>query len=239
MTYGAAPAWSGRSAASHPHPRLLAALVPVLCCGALGCGSAAERPETSAAAMLMTGPTRWLLLPNEERQIRHLRGNRETVEFIEDFWRRRSLDPASQTNEFARTFYERVAAADRLYPEGDVRGSLTDRGRALILLGPPPLLRYGQRQVPSWEPGQPSSRPAVHARLVAVETWSFQASDLAPALAALLEAEGLPSEVVLVFLVDAKRARLIAGEHVLDLAARAAVRGEVIRTGGRSRRDRH
>ncbi len=120
-----------------------------------------------------------------------------------------------------------MEAADRLYAEGGRRGSLTDRGRALILLGPPPLLRYGQRHVPAWEPGHSSSQPSFRARLVAVETWIYPLAELSPELAAQLEAADAAGETgaELVFLADAPHhTRLVEGERVLELAARALVR---------------
>lgn len=190
---------------------------------AAGCRSTDERPQPAMADALTDGPMRWLLLPEERRQARRLHNSAEAVEFIENFWRRRNPDPRSPQNDFARVFYERVESADRLYGEDGSRGSLTDRGRALIVLGPPPELRYGQRRLPSWEPGQPSSRPAIHTRNVGVETWKYEWSDLPPKLVALLAAEAPGQEVVLVFLVDTHHTRLIEGGHLLDLAARAAV----------------
>ena len=166
------------------------------------------------------------MLPDEARQARELRTGPDTAEFLETFWRRRNPEPGSAVNECARRFRERVLAADRLYAEDGRRGSLTDRGRALVLLGPPPLLRYGQRRIPSWEPGRSAAQPSVHSRLVAVETWTYPLADLSPRLVALLAAEPAAPDAsaVLVFLAESPRhTRLLEGEHVLELAARALV----------------
>ena len=54
---------------------------------ACGCGSAPARPADGVG--LAEGPTRWLMLPEEERQLRRLHTTREAVAFIEAFWRRR------------------------------------------------------------------------------------------------------------------------------------------------------
>src|SRR3954449_1580217 len=121
----------------------LAAALAALSALTLGCQSAEPRRPASGAG-LDEGPTRWLMLPEEEKQYRRLRTSREVIDFVEAFWLRRDPDPETPSNEFAKEFYERVEAADRLYGEGGVRGSLTDRGRALVLLGPPPRMRYGQ-----------------------------------------------------------------------------------------------
>lgn len=199
----------------------------VLCLGGwLGCHAverAGRRSEAGGMAGWASGPIRWLMLPEEEREARRLRTNREAVTFIEAFWQRRDPDPNVPGNPAAQVFYERVEAADNLYGEGGVRGSLTDRGRALVLLGPPPLLSYGQRATPAWDPGPLGGRPAVQTRRLAVETWTYTAQDLSPALLGRLEELGRPPEVVLVFVVEPDRTHLTDGGKLLDLAVRAAL----------------
>ncbi|HYO12923.1 MAG TPA: GWxTD domain-containing protein [Thermoanaerobaculia bacterium] len=200
---------------------LAAALLP-LTSWLSGCGSA---NATGGTAALVGGPTLWLMLPEEQKQARRLGSTREAVAYIESFWRRRDPDPSTPGNEFARTFYERVEAADGLYTEGGTRGSMTDRGRALILLGPPPMLRYSQERVPTWELGRPGSPPAVQSRHLVMESWVYSVADLPPELTVLLEAEGpTPTEIVLVFAAEPRRTYLVQGEKYLEMAARAAVR---------------
>jgi GWxTD domain-containing protein len=203
------------------HRRLAAALVVLSSLG-LGCQSAPPRRSGNGAG-LDEGPTRWLMLPDEARQYRRLQNTREVVDFVEAFWRRRDPDPDKPGNEFAKTFYERVEAADNLYPEGGTRGSLTDRGRALVLLGPPPVLRYGQKKVPSWDPGRVGGPPAVQTHTLAMETWVYPVAELSPALQQILQQDDPVSEVVLVFTVEAQRTELIDGERFLERAARAAL----------------
>lgn len=189
-----------------------------------GCSGQGAPSLVPPGAELVAGPLRWLMLPEEARQARLIRTNLETADFLELFWRRRNPDPRHGANECARLFHERVEAADRLYGEGGVRGSLTDRGRALILLGPPPLLRYGQRHIPAWEPGPSRSQ---RTRLVAVETWVYPLDDLSPELAAQLDAAGAAGEsgAELIFLADLPHhTRLVDGERILELAALALVR---------------
>lgn len=200
----------------------LAAALPLLSCLGLGCQAASARPGTGVG--LDEGPTRWLMLPEEQRQIRRLHTTREAVDFIEAFWRRRDPDPNTPGNEFSKTFYERVEAADRLYPEGGMRGSLTDRGRALTLLGPPPVLRFSQKRVPAYDPGRPGAPPAVQTHTLSLESWVYALEDLTPAMQQLLEQEDPRPEIVLVFAVDPRHTSLIEGEEYLEMAARAAVR---------------
>ncbi len=195
----------------------------------MGACSGEPAPASAPAAELVASPLRWLMLPAEEAQARRLGTSREAVDFLEAFWRRRNPNPGSGTNESARLFHERVDIADRLYGEGDTRGSLTDRGRALILLGPPPVLRYGQRRLPAWEPGRSGSQAAGLSRVVGVETWVFPRAELPAELETLVRAEGgLPDDepIALVFLAESPRhTRLLEGERFLGLAARALVRG--------------
>jgi len=202
--------------------RLRVAVLPLLSWLVLSCQSAGR---TSTAAGLADGPTRWLMLPDELRQVQRMRTNREAVDWLETFWRRRDSDPEEPGNELAKIFYQRVEAADRLYSEGGLRGSLSARGRALILLGPPPVLRYSQKRVPSWEPGRPGDRPAVQTRDVVLETWVYAVEDLAPELRERIGQEHPDlSEVALVFLVEPRHTELLEGEKFLDLAIRAAIR---------------
>ena len=188
---------------------------------ALGCQSPGR---TSTAAGLADGPTRWLMLPDELRQVQRMRTNREAVDWLETFWRRRDPDPDLPGNDTARTFYQRVEAADRLYSEGGIRGSLTARGRVLILLGPPPVLRDGQKRVPAWEPGRPGDRPDIQTRDVVLESWVYAVEDCPATLRDRIAQEepGL-KEMVLVFLVEPRRTELLEGEKYLELAVRASV----------------
>lgn len=182
--------------------------------------------RTSTAAGLADGPTRWLMLPEELRQVQRMRTNREAVDWLEDFWRRRDPDPDAPGNEAAKVFYQRVEAADRLYSDGGVRGSLTDRGRALILLGPPPVLRYSQKRAPAWEPGRPGGKPAIQTRDVVLESWVYALDELPLELRERIAQEDPErrTELELVFLVEPRHTELLEGEKILDLAVRAAVR---------------
>jgi GWxTD domain-containing protein len=203
------------------HRRLAAALVVFSSLG-LGCQSAPPRRPGNGAG-LDEGPTRWLMLPDEARQYRRLQNTREVVNFVEAFWRRRDPDPDKPGNEFAKAFYERVEAADNLYSEGGTRGSLTDRGRALVLLGPPTLQRYAPKKVPSWDPGRVGGPPAVQTRIIPMETWVYPVGELSPALQQILRQDDPVSEVVLVFTTEGQRTELIDGERFLEMAARAAL----------------
>jgi len=134
-----------------------------------------------------------------------------------------SLPPPSGgpgVNAFAERFFERVAMADKLYLEEDVRGSLTDRGGALILLGPPPVLRMLRRKVPALAASRPGR--AGEALEVPIEVWAYQPSDL-PELARLEPKLAAAQEISLTFRAGVSHVTLLDGRSILRLAARAAV----------------
>jgi GWxTD domain-containing protein len=61
----------------------------------------------------------------------------EKPKFIEDFWKRRNPDPSSGENAFKIEYFKRIDQANKLFPGEGVPGWMTDRGRILILFGPP------------------------------------------------------------------------------------------------------
>lgn len=61
--------------------------------------------------------------------------------FLSEFWRTRDRNPTTPENEFRDTFTARVAFADGVFALPGERGSLTDRGRVFVVLGPPAFVR--------------------------------------------------------------------------------------------------
>jgi GWxTD domain-containing protein len=207
--------------------RLALAALSLLPWLALACRPGVIRATPSGAASLAEGPTRWLMLPEEIRQAERLESSRDAVRFVEDFWLRRDPDPEEPGNSFAKAFYERVDAADRLYAEGGQRGSLTDRGRALIVLGPPPVLRYSQKRVPAWDTGKPGNRPTTRSRTLVLEIWGYPVQEMAPPLAArIAEEEPETTEITLSFAVETRRTYLVEGHRYLEYAVKTSVRPE-------------
>lgn len=198
--------------------QVVAWLALVVLAGA--CGTAVRSPE--AAASLVQGPTHWLMLPEEEQRARRLHGVPETLAFEESFWKRRDPDPATPGNELLPLFNQRVDAADRLYQEGALRGSLTGRGRALVILGAPPILRYSQRQVPTWEAGRSGGTPNVQTRTIQIETWVYWVHELPERLSSAFGREGYGDTLEISFAVEPDRSYITSGERILQLAVRAA-----------------
>lgn len=173
------------------------------------------------------GPVRWLLLTEEHKQIRRIGTPPEARAFIERFWALRDPQPTEPGNPFREAFDQRVEAADVLYGEEDIRGSLTDRGRALILLGPPTHITISTEPALAWDPVE-SSDSRVKMRRVDVEIWGYRVEDLPPGLLELWqEKKKRAAENTLTLTVSfrtvADRTSLVEGGTLLETASRAAV----------------
>jgi len=175
------------------------------------------------------GPARWLLLPSERREIRQIQDPEEAANFIEAFWSRRDPRPEEPGNPYREAYEQRVAAADVLYAEEGIRGSLTARGRALILLGSPTHLSISTRSALAWET-QNSNEQRVTTERLSVEVWGYRREDLPASVlrAWLAKAKGGddPLALTLTFRTDRRRSQIMEGEGLLDLASRSAVVGE-------------
>jgi GWxTD domain-containing protein len=97
------------------------------------------------------GPVRWLLTDDERRELARPRPELEAEEWIRLFWARRDPNPETPANPLQQELEERVRMADRLLEEPGLRGSLTDRGHVLVLLGRPKSRRKSaDLQVDTW-----------------------------------------------------------------------------------------
>ena len=95
-----------------------------------------ELPQERPVEKWGEGPELTLLGTAEEKaEWRRLRDDAERARFIENFWQTRSETRAE--------FLRRVAFADQAFVTEKTRGSLTDRGRVFVLLGPPKIVRFG------------------------------------------------------------------------------------------------
>lgn len=201
-------------------------LVLALVTGWTAPGGAESQPEKprdlNSLAEWARGPVRWLLLPAEQRRLREISSPGVAMEFVERFWARRDPDPSTRENPFRETFYKRVEAADLLYPEGEVRGSLSDRGRALILLGSPTGLRVTSREALEWDPAA-GREDNVRIRYLPLEIWTYELEDFERPLRLALMALGEEAEYRVSFVKDLDRTSLNEGAALLDLATRTAL----------------
>lgn len=82
------------------------------------------------------GPVRWILSDAEEKEFKKLPTDAQRAAFVKSFWEARDPTPGTPLNEFEALFWHKVKEADKAFTTTDP-GSLTDRGRVYLLLGPP------------------------------------------------------------------------------------------------------
>jgi GWxTD domain-containing protein len=103
-------------------------------------------PADPVTAAWGDGPVKWLMTDSEKSAWAAAAADADRAAFVAKFWKERNLedDPS-----FQPTFEKRVAFADANFKQGEVRGSLTDRGMVFVLIGPPTY--GGRRQIKNGE----------------------------------------------------------------------------------------
>ena len=115
-------------------PRLVVALyVAAALCGAVR--SAASQADWSRS------PEAEFLTAEERRAWKALRSDEERERFKEQYWAARDSIRDTPENEFRDVVRARIHEADRQFAVGDTPGSVTQRGRVFVLLGPPATVR--------------------------------------------------------------------------------------------------
>ena len=61
----------------------------------------------------------------------------EKKAWIEEFWKQRDPDPATEENELKMEYFNRIEQADKMFRTEPKPGWMTDRGRIFVLFGPP------------------------------------------------------------------------------------------------------
>jgi GWxTD domain-containing protein len=82
-------------------------------------------------------PAGFLLTKKEKKAWKNITTEAQAEKFIELFWAKRNPDPRQSFNSFKAQFESRVRYADENFAYRGGRGALSDRGRILILMGPP------------------------------------------------------------------------------------------------------
>ncbi|HEY4640379.1 MAG TPA: GWxTD domain-containing protein [Thermoanaerobaculia bacterium] len=85
------------------------------------------------------GPATWLMTRDEQKKWKTIANDADAQEFIDLFWARRDPTPGTFGNEFKAEFDARVKYADDKLGDRNGKGSMSDRGRALIVLGFPTM----------------------------------------------------------------------------------------------------
>jgi GWxTD domain-containing protein len=102
-----------------------------------------------------------LMLEDEEKSFRELKEKADRAEFQRIFWARRDPDLDTPANEYEPEYLAAAAEADKRYSVRGRKGSLTDCGRAFILLG---------------EPAEAKKEGAAEPGERAPETWTYKGS---------------------------------------------------------------
>lgn len=91
-------------------------------------------------------PAGYLMTKDEKKEWKTIATEAQAKAFIDLFWARRNPDPAGAFNAFKADFENKVRYADEQYTWEKRSGSLTDRGRVLILMGAP---HYSENRFPT------------------------------------------------------------------------------------------
>lgn len=83
------------------------------------------------------------LTKKELKEFKKLKTEKEAEDFVALFWAKRDPTPGTPRNEFKERCEMLVKIADKDYTTEKFKGSLTDRGKVLLLLGPP----YARKEV--------------------------------------------------------------------------------------------
>ena len=83
------------------------------------------------------GPAGFLMTDADRKAYAQLKSDAEAQAFMDLFWAKRDPDLNTVQNEFKLDFDMRVAASDRQFSTDKLKGSLSDRGKVLILMGRP------------------------------------------------------------------------------------------------------
>jgi GWxTD domain-containing protein len=91
------------------------------------------------------GPVQWIMTKDEKVEWKKVANDADAQKFVYLFWARRDPTPGTPRNEFKESFDQRVAYADEHFAAGRLRGSMTDPGRVIIVLGPATRMSSSQR----------------------------------------------------------------------------------------------
>lgn len=83
------------------------------------------------------GPATHLMTQEEKDGWKKISTDAQAQAFIDLFWARRDPTPSTRENENKAQFDALVEYADKTFPQGKIKGSMTDRGKVLVVVGTP------------------------------------------------------------------------------------------------------
>jgi GWxTD domain-containing protein len=126
------------------------------------------------------GPVKFLMTSDDLRDWKKVRTDAQAEEFVNLFWARRDPSPATPENEMKQAFDQRVELADQRFTAGRVRGALTDRGKVLVLIGPPTKIvrNTGAPTTGIQSPGGFTPATSVSDNTIPAETWIWEQNEV-------------------------------------------------------------
>jgi GWxTD domain-containing protein len=122
------------------------------------------------------GPYQFLMTKEEAASWKTLKSDADAKAFVDLFWARRDPTPGTPANEYRSQIEERIQAADKTFAEGKMKGSMTDRGKILLVYGPPQrIVQPRTADVPSMNPDEPGSMGQPMPDRLAL-TWVYDAA---------------------------------------------------------------
>ena len=94
------------------------------------------------------GPTQFLMTSEEQAKWKQVKSDADAKAFVDLFWAKRDPSPATlNVNEYQIEFDRRVATADASFSTPKKKGSATERGRYLVVLGPPTRIVNAKQEI--------------------------------------------------------------------------------------------
>jgi GWxTD domain-containing protein len=122
-------------------------------------------------------PAGFLLTKAERKEYEKIQTDQQAKAFIDLFWAKRDPDLNTHVNEFQLDFDQRVAAADKMFSTDKMAGSLSDRGRTLIVMGRPDRVQNIPAGISQGTGMGEASRAGMEER-GATEVWEYLADKL-------------------------------------------------------------
>jgi GWxTD domain-containing protein len=123
------------------------------------------------------GPVTWIMTREESREWKQIKNDEDAEKFIQLFWARRDPTPGTYANEYKAEFDSRVQYADEHYGNRRMKGSMTERGRAGVILGYPPLASQDLKQQSKMMAGDQVSGGSSGHQLGARDIWLWEGKE--------------------------------------------------------------
>jgi GWxTD domain-containing protein len=131
----------------------------------------------------------YFLTPSEKDAWSRVANDADAEKFIAEFWAKRDPNPATSANEFRDEINRRIAAADEQFKMRNKRGSETNRGRLLVVLGLPSRVSTQRAQQNAVDDAGGVTAPSIDTRGTTfeaspsvVQTWTYAKDKFDPSL---------------------------------------------------------